>query len=145
MPEVNELGRKELKQLRPNVFLPKHGFDQAQEAGSESAGNFATAACIALEDAEASPQEFLTIYEAIKQCLELNDSPDASTKLHQAVEEATSLTEGLLVKKLNYAITAWIQECLPFVKTENGITAFMEHLRMVAEQYSLTMSLKHRA
>ncbi len=143
MPDVNELGRAQLKQLRPSTYLPTHSFDQAVELGNESAGNFATAACIALEDAEASPQEFLTIYEAIKQCLEFTEGGDANQRLRQAVEEATSLTEGLLVKKLNYAISAWINECLPFVKTEAGIKAFMEHLRVVAEQYALTMSLKY--
>jgi hypothetical protein len=143
MPEVNELGRSQLKQLRPSVYLDDHGFDQAHETGSESAGNFATAACITLEDAEASPQEFLTVYEAIKQCLALAANAKPNEKLREAIEEATSLTEGLLMKKLNYAITAWIQECLPFVNTENGISAFMDHLRMVAEQYSLVMSLKH--
>lgn len=143
MPEVNDLGRTQLKQLRPGIYLPSHGFDQAQEAGNESAGNFATAACISLEDAEASPQELLTVYDAIKQCLALTENKNANQRLRQAVEEATSLSEGLLVKKLNYAISAWVNECLPFVKTENGIKTFMEHLRTVAEQYSLTMSLKY--
>ena len=144
MSEVNSLGRNELKQLRPDAYLAETGFDDGHNPGSERAGNFVTAACITLEDGGAPPQEFLTIYEAIKQCLELAaDHSDPQERLRIATEEAIEVTESLLQKKLTPAVKAWVEECLPHVHTEEGIETFLDYLQAVAEQYSVTMSLKH--
>ena len=119
--------------------------DEVAKPGSDLAGNLATAACLTFEDAEVSPQEFLTVYEAIKQCLDLSNENDPGQRMEQAISEALEVSASLLDKKINKAIVDWIGEWLPFVATEAGETAFMEHLSSVAKQYSLVMSLKHGA
>ena len=66
MSEANQMGRDELKQLRPAAHLqPLGGFDNVDQP-QVLAGNFATAACVAFEDAEVAPQELLTVFEAGK-------------------------------------------------------------------------------
>ncbi|MDC0935935.1 hypothetical protein OAS39_06590 [Pirellulales bacterium] len=144
MSEANQMGRDELKQIRPNVHLqPLGGFDNVAQP-RDLAGNFATAACMTFEDAEVAPQELLTVYESIKQCLAMSDENVASEKLRQCADQAFDVAGSLLNKTVNKAIIAWVQECLPLVKTEKGISAFTQHLTSVVQQYSIIVSVKHR-
>ena len=144
MSNANQLGRDELKQLRPSAHLqPLGGFDNANHP-RDLAGNFATAACIAFEDAEVAPQELLTVYEALKQCLALSDEKNAAAKVVRSTKEALEVAGSLLCKQVNRAVVDWIRECLPLVKTEQGIAAFIQHLTSVVQQYSLIVGAKHR-
>ena len=144
MSDTKQMGRDELKQLRPAVHLqPLGGFDKVNQP-QILAGNFATAACIAMEDAEVSPQELLTVYESIKQVLAMSDEKDAAKKLRQSTEEAIDVAGSLLNKNINSAIVSWLQECMPLVHTEQGISALLQHLTSVVQQYSLIVSVKHR-
>jgi hypothetical protein len=137
------MGRDEIRQLRPQVFLQDGGCLTADgEPRDDLSGNFATAACITFEDAEAAPQEFLTVYEAIRQCWELAGGNDPAGQLPQVVDEGFELTSGLLGKEVNPAIAAWVREWLPFVQNEQGVQAMLQHLSSVAQQYALVMSLK---
>ncbi len=145
MPENTVLTRDELRKLRPSAYLQNHGgFGDPEQSRDGALGNLITAACLTFEDAEVAPQELLTVYEAIKQCLELADGSPIE-KINQAVEEGLEITASLLQKKINPAIVAWIRECLPFAKSEEGIAAFVQHLSSLVQQYSLVMSLKHGA
>lgn len=144
MSEIKQLSRDELKRLRPATYLqPRGGFDNVRDA-RELAGNFATAACMALEDAEASPQELLTVYEAIKQCLALSVEANPAKKIRQSVTEALGVASSLLDKEVNRGIAAWIRECVPLVQTDSGVEAFLQHLTSVVEQYALIVSVKFR-
>lgn len=143
MPEDTVLTRDELRLLRPGKFFKdRGGFGDAEQSRDGSLGNLATSACLTFEEAEVAPQELLTVYEAIKQCLELADGPPAE-RIRQAVEEAFEITASLLGKKVNSAIVAWIGDCLPFVTTEESIAAFKQHLSSLVQQYTLVMGLKH--
>lgn len=144
MADTKSLGRDELKALRPATYLtPRGGFDQIKEP-RELAGNFATAACLTFEDAEVSPQELMTVYEAIKQCLAISTEDNPADSLRQSVKEAIDVAGSLLAKPIHAAIVAWIRECLPQVQTASGVAAFMQHLTSVVEQYALVVSVKHR-
>jgi hypothetical protein len=146
MSGENELDPKQLRRLRPSVCLKAPGLlDKLAEPGSDFAGKFASAACLTFEDAEVSPEEFLTVYEAIKQCLELADNENPAERFQQAVNEGLEVSASLLDKEINRAIIDWIQEWVPFVDSEAGIAVFMEHVNSVAAQYALVMSLKHGA
>jgi hypothetical protein len=144
MPAEKQLGREELLRLRPRVYLQdREWVDKSGQPRADLAGNFATAACITFEDAELAPQELLTVYEAIKQCLELAATEDPAVKLQQAVDEAFELSSDLLGKEVNPAIVDWVREWIPFVQDENGTTAFQRHLTSVVQQYSLIIRFKH--
>ena len=144
MSEDISLARDEMQQLRPAIHLQGRGcLDEAGEPRGDLAGNFATAACFTFEDAELAPQELLTVYEAIKQCLELNDATDPAQRIQLAIDEAFEVASGLLGKDVNGAIVDWVQEWIPFITNEKAITAFMQHLSSVSQQYSLVMGLKH--
>jgi hypothetical protein len=139
-----DLGPDQLRKLRPKVCLQARGrLAELAQPGSELSGNLATAACLSFEDGEVSPQEFLTVFEAIKQCLELSDESDPKQRVNQAVAEAFELTASLLNKKVNKTIVDWIGEWLPFIDSDENVNTFMDHLSSVAKQYSLVMSLKH--
>jgi hypothetical protein len=144
MSDKTELDPKQLRQLRPSVCLKTpEFFEKFTTTGSEAAGKFATAACLTFEDAEVSPEEFLTVYEAIKQCLELADNENPGEKFQHAVSEGFDVSASLLDKEINPAIINWIQEWVSHVDSEADIDVFMEHLNSVATQYALVMSLKH--
>ena len=144
MPETKQLGRDELKQLRPGVHLkPRGGFDGVNQP-RDLAGNFATAACSAFEYAEVAPQELLTVYEALKQCLAISDEKNAAAKVVRSTKEALEVAGSLLSKKINRAIVDWLRECLPLVQTDQGIAAFLQHMTSVVQQYSLIVGAKHR-
>jgi hypothetical protein len=144
MSEATQIGPDELLRLRPSNFLAERGcLDAAGNPREDLSGNFATAASTTFESAELSPQELQTIYEAIKQCLEIVDDPDRKVKLQQAVDEAFTISADLLGKKINPALVAWIREWIPFIHSEACIAAFMRHLSAVVQQYTLIISLKH--
>jgi hypothetical protein len=146
MPKETVLTKEDLRKLRPSTFFKKHGgFGDPEQSRDGALGNLVTGACLTFEDAEVAPQELLTVYEAIKQCLEMTDAADPGQKLRQAVDEAFDITATVLGKDVNGAIVDWIRECLPFVKTEEDIAAFLQHLSSLVQQYSLVMSLKHGA
>jgi hypothetical protein len=141
-----DLDPAQLRKLRPGTYLATPGrIDQVAETGSEAAGILTTAASLTFEDANVSPEEFLTVYEAIHQCLELSDEENPAQRVQQAVAEALQVTASLLDKPINEAIVAWISEWTAFVDSETALTAFMQHLSSVAQQYSLMVGLKHGA
>lgn len=145
MSDEVETGTEELRKLRPSSFLQGEGcLDAAGNPRADLAGNFATAACLAFEDGEAAPQELATVYEAIKQCLELaSDGDDLSTEEFSAVvDEAFELTSGMLGKEINPAIAAWVGEWTPYVDSPAGAKAFLSHMDSVVQQYTLIIGLK---
>ena len=146
MSDATQIGRDELMRLRPSVYLQQRGcLDENGEPREDLAGNFATAASVTFENADLSPQELLTVYEAIKQVLDIVDVSDAKKRMQQAVDEALQITADLLGKDINPALVDWIREWLPFIDSEKCIAAFMRHMSAVVQQYTFVMSLKYDA
>lgn len=144
MVEQSERGPDDLRKLRPQVYLQAGGcLDEAGQPRQDLAGDFATAACLAYEDGQTSPQELSVVYEAIRQCLEMADQDSTpSERFQQTVNEAFELTTGMLRKEVNPAIAAWVREWIPFVDSEAAIEAFLQHLNSVSQQYSLIIGIK---
>jgi hypothetical protein len=146
MPQATQIGRDALLRLRPSAYLRGRGcLNDAGEPRDDLAGNFASAACSTFEDAELAPQELLTVYEAIKQCLKIGDAKDAVQRFRQAVDEAFDVTADLLNKNINPVIIDWVREWVPFIHSAKCIAAFLKHMSAVVQQYTLMMRIKHGA
>jgi hypothetical protein len=143
MPQA-EIGREQLLKLRPSAILKRHGcVDDKGKPRVELRGDLVTATCIAFEDGQVAPQELLTVYEAIKQCLKVADADSPAKKFQQATNEAFEVTASLLQKDVNAAIVGWVREWPPFIDSDASIAAFMSHMSAVVQQYTVTMSLKY--
>lgn len=143
MPEA-QIEREQLLKLRPSAILKRHGcVDDKGKPRVELRGDLVTAACLVFEDAQLAPQELLTVYEAIKQCLKVADADNPAKKFQQAANEAFQLTASLLQKEVNAAILDWVREWSQFMDSDACIAAFMSHLSAVVQQYTVTMSLKY--
>jgi hypothetical protein len=146
MAQTTQIGREALLELRPSAYLRGRGcLDEAGEPRGDLGGNFTSAASSTFEEAELAPQELLTFYEAIKQCLKIGDAKNASERFRQALDEAFDITADLLGKDINPAIIDWVREWVPFIHSAKCVIAFMRHMNAVVQQYTLTMRIKHGA
>lgn len=140
------ISRTELEKIRPLTYLQGYGLlDEEGLPREDLAGVLASAACVQLEKAQASPQELLTVYEAIRQMLPVTRAPTAYERFGKTVDDAFDVTVSLLQKDVNDGIAAWIQEWQPFMESDASLQAFLSHLQSVTSLYSLVVGKKLKA
>jgi hypothetical protein len=140
---TTQLSRTELEKIRPLTYLRGYGLlNEEGQPREDLAGVLASAACVQLEQAQAAPQELLTVYEAFRQVLPETRAPTAYERFGKTLDDAFDVTVSLLRKDINPGIADWIQEWQPFMESDASLQAFLAHLQSVASLYSLVVGKK---
>lgn len=140
MPD--DLNSAAMLSLRPSAYLKKGFFASPGKLQPELTGTAAFAVAQQLERAEASPDELVATYEALKQILAAAPTPSPE-KFAAAIDQALSLVEGMLKITNNLMIEGWLRECVPFVKSGADIAGFLEHFQAVTRQYAALIAVKN--
>jgi hypothetical protein len=141
MLSEESLDHSQLIALTPLQYL-RDGFrDEAGNLRPQLRGVYATAAAIQLEAFEVAPQELAATLEALQQVLPLHQGI-ANQRFATAKYEALELVSMMYRKSNNFGIVQWLEQCSTAIKTEDDISAFIEHFVALVRQYSLIIALK---
>jgi hypothetical protein len=133
---ASPMSRQQLLAVRPSDYL-KNGFvDGAGAPQPALLGMTPFAVATQLVQGEASPQETAITLQAIREVLPDHAASPPGERLEGAVNEALPLVAGMLGISNNIVLAGWIAQCLPFVKTDQDISAFLEHFQTVLLQHN---------
>lgn len=103
-------------------------------------GLCATAGAIQLEASETSPQELRATLEALKQVLPHYEVPP-STRLQDAAADALEVVRDMYHIQNNPGIVKWLLACIPAVRTEPDVDAFLQHFEAVVRIYGVIVAM----
>lgn len=130
----NDIPSTELLSATPGEYLKDGWMDAKGQTRADLLGLKAFAIASQLQQAYVSSQELALTQEALKQVLAL-DEGDIETRFPDAVSEALDLVGGITNTAPNPRLANWLKACIPFVKTEADLQAFLQHLQAVMRQH----------
>lgn len=144
MTNESIVSKEEMKNMRPLSYLRGLGcLDETGVPRDDLAGVLCAAAVMQFEAGEVAPQELMTLFEAIKQCLAIQ-SGTAFEQFQEGIDQAMDITADLLNKEINGTLYGWIMEWQPFMESPPCLDAFIGHLVSVVTTYGLVMAMKQR-
>lgn len=136
--------RKDYLAMTPDKYLKEGFFDIKGKLRPEMRGVYATAGAIQMEEFRVPPQELRVYWEALKESVGGQEGSPAE-KFRVAYFDAFETTFAILKKKADAHFIGWMTTCVDFVKTENDIKAFLDHLLAVVKQHAIFTALKVRS
>lgn len=133
--------REALLGLTPAAYLRDGFLDADGKPRHELTGIWATAACVQIEEEEASPQEVAATFEALRYALPLHRGSPAE-KFRAAWREALETVAAMYDIRNNQGVVDWLEACGEFVQTEADIEAFVAHFQAVMRQYAVIVGVK---
>lgn len=144
MSEETMISAQALMEVRPLTHLRGLGcLDEAGQPREDLTGVLSAAACRQFEAAEVAPQEVATLYEAVRQCLDLEDGT-AFERFQHGVDHAMDVTAELLDQDIHHTLYYWVMEWQPFMVSDPCLEAFLGHLQSVVATYGWILAMKER-